>query len=48
MTSDGEMPDRPDWENSCYPCMRGHFFIPVVNTSVLKESFYRGCQVHIM
>ena len=27
--------------------VRGHFFIPVVNTPVLKESFYRGCQLHI-
>ena len=31
----------------CYLCMRMHFFIPVVNTSVLKELFYRGYQLHI-
>ena len=24
----------------CYPCMPGHFFIPVVNTIMLKEFFY--------
>ena len=31
----------------CYLCMRMHFFFAVVNTSVLKELFYPGCQLHI-